>query len=1235
MSRTRAAATASRLVLALALGTIASVAAPARVGAQTVITPDVGNAFALGTTVSGAGGIVTIDGGTRAGANLFHSFSRFDVGVGVTARWTAADPGGVANVVNRVTGGQFSRIDGTLDSMALPNAAFWFINPAGMVFGPTAVVNVPSAAHFSTASHLGFADGGRFTVAAPDGSVLSVAPPESFGFVGGEQVIVLDGVGQGFAPDTAVLSFTASDIGVFDANLAARGLDLTAVGDVVLEVDVAFPLSLSARGAVEILDSKVVARADTAPGADLRITGGSVRLSGSSVTSDAVGSAPGSDISIAALRLGLGGGSVVGSSTQQDGRGGDVRIVAGEVDIDGGGLFAVSGAGGAGGDIMVTASIVSLRNAPAVSANALGSGDGGTITIEADVFEADGGVLVATTSGSGSGGDIRVTAARQDWIDGVAASTATGGGRPGDVVLIGERISLSGGAYGSSPGAASNSGSLVIEASQGFEGIQTFLTVSGEDVGGAGVIAIRSPEIFFEGSAIESNALGDGAAGVVIIDGRSVLLSDTRVTAEARGGAGAQPGAIQIRGADALRLRGGFVNSIAYSAADGGTVLIEGGDVFLDDTIVQSDTFGDGDAGSIFVRADNELLVRNGQVSSDSNFNGAAGGVTLEGRSLTIDTSAKVSSDTFAFGQGGTVTLRGGQILLADGAQVTSRATGGTGNAGAVLIEADTLALEEAFVSSDALSLGDAGAVVVRVNRLTLSAIFENSTYISSDTLSLGNAGGVAIDAKSISLSGPVFISSNALGSGDAGVVAIRTDSLSLGPGTFIASDTQGPGAAGDVTIQAGTLELKGEPGFLTYISSDSLGAGDAGAVTIQAGTLRMSGEAFISSDAYVSGAAGDVTVAADSVKLDSVASIRSGAFSFGPAGNVRVTAGEIALDTEASITSDAFEGSTGDAGLVEIAAKNVTVRGDARISTSSRGEGDAGGVRLVSETVLLEDGGLISSAADIGATGASGVLEIVADTVTLRDGGAISTISLNPNPAGLIDIRTGTLRVDGVDSVISSENLSGDTTLGLSGPGGDAGTIRIRAENLTVSNGGRISTNAAGGAAGDIEIAIPRPGILLLEGARAPGIIQTSSGSATGGRITISDPLAIISNGGSILALGELRGANVTIQSRYFVNSSDRVNTVAVDGDFRLETGLYDISSGVVSRDLSVLDASRVLRGQCPAARSTGAVSQLITRPVGPYVREVAPEGLRAPDARTPDAGAPAVRAPAPGACP
>lgn len=209
-----------------------------------------------------------------------------------------------------------------------------------------------------------------------------------------------------------------------------------------------------------------------------------------------------------------------------------------------------------------------------------------------------------------------------------------------------------------------------------------------------------------------------------------------------------------------------------------------------------------------------------------------------------------------------------------------------------------------------------------------------------------------------------------------------------------------------------------------------------------------------------------------------------------------------------------------------------------------------------------------------------------------------------------------GRLSIDGSGSFISSENFSGGPAAGSrSGPVGDAGSVAITAADLTVSNGGRITTNSFGGAAGDISITLPSLGLLILEGRSAVGSIQTSSGAGTGGRIAITGPRAIISNGGSILALGQQSGANVTIQTRNFISSTDRRNTVAVDGQIRLEAGLYDVSSGTVNPDISVLDASKVLQGQCPAARAAGVVSQLITRPVGPYVREPYVAPLQIPD--------------------
>ncbi len=200
----------------LAALTLALAAWPLAAGAQTTaVLPDAG-ALSMGTTAVRSGGVITIDGGTLAGSNLFHSFAQFSLAAGDTAQWVRSAGGGasISNVINRVTGGQVSQIAGTLDSTALPNASFYFINPAGIVFSASAHVNVPAAAYFSTANELRFADATKFAIATPAGSTLSIAPPQSFGFVGGQGAISVNGVGQDFAPASAALSFAASDIQV-------------------------------------------------------------------------------------------------------------------------------------------------------------------------------------------------------------------------------------------------------------------------------------------------------------------------------------------------------------------------------------------------------------------------------------------------------------------------------------------------------------------------------------------------------------------------------------------------------------------------------------------------------------------------------------------------------------------------------------------------------------------------------------------------------------------------------------------------------------------------------------------------------------------------------------------------------------------------------------------------------------------------------------------------------------
>lgn len=136
----------------------------------------------LGTSVSTSGHTTNITGGTRPGGgqNLFHSFNQFSVGTGDVAAFV--NPG-VQNIITRVmAGGAPSNIYGTIQAL---NANLYFLNPAGIVFGPAAHLNVTFSAYFSTAPQLRLSGGGIFSATIPAlDATLSVGSPASFGFLG-------------------------------------------------------------------------------------------------------------------------------------------------------------------------------------------------------------------------------------------------------------------------------------------------------------------------------------------------------------------------------------------------------------------------------------------------------------------------------------------------------------------------------------------------------------------------------------------------------------------------------------------------------------------------------------------------------------------------------------------------------------------------------------------------------------------------------------------------------------------------------------------------------------------------------------------------------------------------------------------------------------------------------------------------------------------------------------------
>lgn len=146
----------------------------------------------LGTKITQAGNTYNIEGGTRplssglsaaerSGANVFHSFGRFDLGAGNIANFIRPDAA-ATTVISRVTGGVPSNINGTIQALGWSN--FYFINSSGVVFGPSAALNVSGSAYISTAQNVRFVDQGFFnTQFAESRSSFSSYPVSSFGFL--------------------------------------------------------------------------------------------------------------------------------------------------------------------------------------------------------------------------------------------------------------------------------------------------------------------------------------------------------------------------------------------------------------------------------------------------------------------------------------------------------------------------------------------------------------------------------------------------------------------------------------------------------------------------------------------------------------------------------------------------------------------------------------------------------------------------------------------------------------------------------------------------------------------------------------------------------------------------------------------------------------------------------------------------------------------------------------------
>ncbi|MEK8017664.1 MAG: filamentous hemagglutinin N-terminal domain-containing protein [Candidatus Parabeggiatoa sp.] len=422
--------------------------------------------------------------GQQYGGNLFHSFRQFDIAVGERATFSGPDT--VNNVISRVTGGEVSNINGLLRS-TLPHADLYLINPAGVMFGEQAQLDVLGSFYVSTADYLRFSDGAQFHASLPENSLLTVAPPTAFGFLNSNQAPISVQGSALSVPDTETLSIMAGDITLTEGGLHApmgtvhlssvasagelsvnpemSSLDNFALlghitlseftlGNAVYGFDGAHRIYIRG-GQFWMADSVINAKVKKRRGAASQIVMSSreavVLEQDAVMATDSFSITDAGEMRIETQNLMMRGNAMMSSDTQRGGAAGVITIQAHQVTITDEAKISSSTSheGGSSGRIHITADALDMRGETQIKATSRGTDQAaGQIIIIADQVQmADDATLdtIAFADANGDGGAVSIEAKTLKMTDRAwIISSAFNRGQSGPINIEVDHLFLSG-----------------------------------------------------------------------------------------------------------------------------------------------------------------------------------------------------------------------------------------------------------------------------------------------------------------------------------------------------------------------------------------------------------------------------------------------------------------------------------------------------------------------------------------------------------------------------------------------------------------------------------------------------------------------------------------------------------------------------------------------------------------------------------------------------------------------
>jgi len=635
---------------------------------------------------------------------------------------------------------------------------------------------------------------------------------------------------------------------------------------------------------------------------------------------------------------------------------------------------------------------------------------------------------------------------------------------------------------------------------------------------------------------------------------------------------------------------------INVSGPGGGDIIIIGGQFFLDQSKLFSETYLKIDGGKIDIQANDVNLIRGAQLSVNTYATGKGSDINIQAtNSITAElqgdiypnntTISALSENTMTdskTGHCGHIHLESQMIMLKDSAEIVSSLKGKNSN---VSLKADIVALSD-NASIRSIQYGSENAdISIIANEMIVIDSSQINVYSSLDEdTQTAVAGNIYLKANDILFSEETAISYYTEGHG--GDMTIEGNTISFINGAHIETSARESGSASRIKLLAqSTLLFSGKERVhdslldSSYISMYANDQANLPSLLLDSQNISFINGAYIDSENKGIGKGSEVKLIADeTISFDSNVLHWEIQFS-GSEGIKTIILGETGI----RLTTNSLVELAGDAGTLFLDAENILFSDGAFIRVKSNGTGMGGDINLIASQKVLFDGEAswwenaptpndnpwntkidISSSGEKFNSGDAGKLVINAHTIEFSNGAMINSESIGSGNGGMIQLHAlDTISFFGEDDDNSVSAIHASTKFNELNAG-DAGKIEIHANKFRLSNGASINSSSYGaGKGGSIHIFADE---ISLSGADSHG---NPSNIYSGSESTSLFP----GDGGTIF----LSAKNISLSSQAFLSTASKGNGKAGNIELHADSIFLDhlaaVSSGSESKNYYVVE--------------------------------------------------------------